>query len=454
MTARGRICRKHGGALPVVAFAAAALICLNYARLPSAPVVRPDMHGTRSSLESLAALEQRFASLRHLILSSTAGASLGSPASLTAKPPPPPPQSTAPPPTSASAVPQSSLPPPPPPTASPPPRRGSPALGAAAVAAPAACGEDATLSCDGWYAGRFLLAELAPLPTDGDGSVVPAALRLLKSLLGLSRLLGRTLILPAALCRCPPGTRGDGCAGPLGPPTDPFGCELHERLRRTLPLDRWREAALPNGTLAYPTALRPATFLSAPHVPDALRKSHVRVRMPDAMSDSETSYALRGYVDTVVLEVERASDAFCGWDARGDVSKIEAAAAFERDVRTLLALEGSRGPGVQGPGSSAIGDLYQQAALPACQHFHGGAAVHMHMYIRVHHMHVHIHHMHACTPCTCTRAGGAGEVLQFTNLGAAGETHLVEAPFESLPPGTLYPVPCTLYHDAPRRGSV
>ena len=68
------------------------------------------------------------------------------------------------------------------------------------------------------------------------------------------------------------------------------------------------------------------------------------------MSDLETLYALRSYGDTRVLELERAAEAFCGWDARHDAAK--AGVAFEAIADRLLG----------GP-----------VALRPCEHFHGGA---------------------------------------------------------------------------------
>ena len=108
----------------------------------------------------------------------------------------------------------------------------------------------------------------------------------------------------------------------------------------------------------------------------------MRLLLPDGMTAGEVRFALRSYANTRLVELERAAQAFCGWDARHD--DRHEAAAFVADAVRHLTLDGAPPP-----------------ALTACSHFHGGA----------------------------------GETLRSTNLGAAaaGEVHNVTARFDQLP---------------------
>ena len=212
-----------------------------------------------------------------------------------------------------------------------------------------------------WYDGTFLVAKHEP------ASNAASLRRLLKSLLGLSRLLNRTLILPTSLC-------GDGQAAE--PADEPLGCRRCSTLARdALPLDAWRRAAA--SFEGGGVRLRPANFLSDARLPERLRSSHVRVRLPDGASAIEAAAALRDYETTVVLEIDRAAEAFCGWEARHDTG--HAGEAFEAAVSPLLG------------GSGA-------AQLAHCSHFHAGAVT----------------------------------VLSFVSLGTSA-AHNVSAPWESLP---------------------
>ena len=205
-----------------------------------------------------------------------------------------------------------------------------------------------------------------------------SARQLLKSLLGLAHLLNRTLILPASLCDCQDVEKVEQCNGA---PVLPFGCPLRPPLADALRLERWQKLS--------PTLVRPANFLlgAAGPLPKPLRRSHVRVLMPDGMSDSETLYALRSYVDTRILEVERAGAAYCGWDPRHD--RTGSGRRFDAFADPLLE-----------PWPSFRAATAAPVSLVACQHFHGGA----------------------------------GEVQRFTNIGEAEDTHEVLSPFEQLPP--------------------
>ena len=255
----------------------------------------------------------------------------------------------------------------------------------------------ATIAAADYYEGNFLAATFEALPTTASGDIdVQAARKLLKSLLGMARLLNRRLVLPAALCACTirhddTGTqKGTGTVEQLsacvGPPAEPFGCPLREPLSKLLRLERWR---------AESAGFRPATFLtraqstSQPPPADLLR-SHVRVLLPDGMSDGEVRYALRSYTDTRLLEVERAGAAYCGWDVRHDTKRQ--GPAFEAFANGLLEPADSSKSIFSARGGSAV-------ALDPCTHFHGGA----------------------------------GEVQRFSNIGARGEHHNVSAPFEALP---------------------
>ena len=70
------------------------------------------------------------------------------------------------------------------------------------------------------------------------------------------------------------------------------------------------------------------------------RRSHMRVLLPDGMDDSELLHALTPY-DDVLLEVQQAHKAFCGWDERaappGNAAKL---AAFDAAADELLQVEG------------------------------------------------------------------------------------------------------------------
>ena len=103
----------------------------------------------------------------------------------------------------------------------------------------------ATIAAADYYEGNFLAATFEALPTTASGDIdVQAARKLLKSLLGMARLLNRRLVLPAALCTCTirhddTGTqKGTGTVEQLsacvGPPAEPFGCPLREPLSKLL----------------------------------------------------------------------------------------------------------------------------------------------------------------------------------------------------------------------------
>ena len=214
--------------------------------------------------------------------------------------------------------------------------------------------------------GPFLVAAEEACPD------VQSGLRLLKSLLGLARLLHRTAVLPRALCECDPSRQS--CTAVID---RPFGCPLRREVRDALNLEQWAAGSVPHTPLHSSSPLVSAHFLT-PHsrLPKNLTRSHVRVLLPDGMSDSETRYALRSYGDTRILEIERTDKAYCGWDQRHD--QIGEGARFEALVGALF---------VHSP------------SLVQCLHFHGGA----------------------------------GEVQRFTNLGTLGDVHDVSAPFEALP---------------------
>ena len=128
---------------------------------------------------------------------------------------------------------------------------------------------------DSEYDGFFLYARDEPVPSHD-----PAYLRkLLKSLLGMAVLLKRTLVLPAALCKCRDANLTD-CDGP---PVAPFDCPLREALNA----DAWRTTSL--------VRIKPARFLarSPETLPEIVRCSHLRVLLPDGMDDSELTFALR-----------------------------------------------------------------------------------------------------------------------------------------------------------------
>lgn len=220
------------------------------------------------------------------------------------------------------------------------------------------------------FAGNYLVArEESPeiMEKLGAGRDPTYPRRLLKSLLGMAFLLKRTLVLPAYLCRCRDANLTD-CDGPS---IEPFDCPLKEALKPEL----WQEQSL--------VKILPARFLKG-DLPDEIKRSHVRLLLPDGMDDGELQYALRYYSTTRWLEVQEAANSFCGWDIRmpGNPKRMS---DFEAASNALLA-------------SSATG------AAPT---------VPLHM-------------------CTHYR-GGTGEVLTFVNVGQADERHEVSASRERLP---------------------
>ena len=248
---------------------------------------------------------------------------------------------------------------------SPPPPAASAVAGKTATRADAAAG--VARSVGEFGSASFLMAQHEPIATVGAHSVHDAQ-RLLKSLLGLARLLGRTLVLPATLCDCKTAHAdahadamlSNTLSGFVGEAVAPFGCPLRGPLASMLHLEAWRDARVRK-------MLRPANLLTRDPaaVPRELRSSHVRVLLPDAMSDGETRYALRSYSDTRLLEIERASQAYCGWDARHD--KKSEGPAFDAWADALLQ------PTEAFLASWRDVTLRSPTALVPCQHFHGGA---------------------------------------------------------------------------------
>ena len=112
----------------------------------------------------------------------------------------------------------------------------------------------------------------------------------LKSLLGMARVLGRTIVLPESLC--------SGAASSRVQPVPPFGCAP----RIPLPMQPWLESSW---------VVRPASFLKRADMPQEVRKSHVRVTLPDGMDGPEIIYALRHYKTTRLLEIDKASRELC-----------------------------------------------------------------------------------------------------------------------------------------------
>ena len=174
-----------------------------------------------------------------------------------------------------------------------------------------------------YYEGDFLVAQIEPVPAGGETRHLRT---LLKSLLGMAQLLKRTLVLPAALCNCK-GANLDQCEGePLGPP---FECPL----RVALHAERWQETSV--------VKFRSARFmLRREQWPTEIKRSHVRLLLPDGMDDSELSFALRNYQSghagaTRLLEIETAGKAFCGWDTRMP-GNAERMATFTRVADGLL----------------------------------------------------------------------------------------------------------------------
>ena len=129
-----------------------------------------------------------------------------------------------------------------------------------------------------YYEGDFLVAQIEPVPPGGETRHLRT---LLKSLLGMAQLLKRTLVLPAALCNCK-GPNLDQCEGEaLGPP---FDCPL----RVALHAERWKETSV--------VKFRSARFmLRREQWPTEIKRSHVRLLLPDGMDDSELTFALRNY---------------------------------------------------------------------------------------------------------------------------------------------------------------
>ena len=208
-----------------------------------------------------------------------------------------------------------------------------------------------------YYEGDFLVAQIEPLPPGGETRHLRT---LLKSLLGMAVLLKRTLVLPAALCNCK-GPNLDQCDGESAGP--PFDCPL----RVALHAERWKETSV--------VKFRSAHFmLRSEQWPPEIKRSHVRLLLPNGMDEGELVFALRNYQSgragaTRLLEIETAGGAFCGWDTRmpGNPQRM---ADFARVADGLLETAAAADP-------------------------------------------VPLHH------CTHYR-GGTGEVLQFMNVGQVG----------------------------------
>ena len=226
------------------------------------------------------------------------------------------------------------------------------------------------------FSGRFLVASVEEAPEGGHS---PEYLRvLLRSLLGMAVLLKRQLVLPAALCDC----RDRGLTQCEGEAVAPFGCPLTRGL--ALPTSLWQRHPY---LLAHNVTLRSASLLhDSSAASERVRTSHMRVLLPDGMDDSELLHALTPYDGDVVLEVQRAHRAFCGWDARAPPGNAAKLAAFDAAADELLTLLPGHTPN-------------PPPRLGACTHYRGGT----------------------------------GEVLQFTNVGQAGTKHAVTASRDKLP---------------------
>eukprot|EP00966_Prymnesium_polylepis_P229351 5307333-Prymnesium_polylepis.1 len=121
--------------------------------------------------------------------------------------------------------------------------------------------------------------------------------------------------------------------------------------------------------------------MSRADLPSDLRRSHVRVTLPDGMDGPEVVYALRHYSTTRLLEIDLATRAFCGYDLRQQTCGDKC-----RSEQALL--------------DSTVDEMVGGATpLKPCIHFHGGA----------------------------------GEVLAFKNIGQSDEKHLVTASRDRLP---------------------
>ena len=171
---------------------------------------------------------------------------------------------------------------------------------------------------------------------------------LLRSLLGVAQVLDRTLVLPRELCDCQGSSSTEACLTSTLV-ASPFGCTP----RVTLNPRAWLNST-------WRGRIQPSSFLLRKDMPEDVRRSHVRVLLPDGMDDAELLYALRSYGTTRLLEIDRAAHSFCGWDMRRQGAK-QTQGTFYAETAAMLSPSDARG------GAMAV--------LDRCTHYHGEGSV-------------------------------------------------------------------------------
>eukprot|EP00965_Chrysotila_dentata_P040769 1351840-Pleurochrysis_carterae.AAC.2 len=160
--------------------------------------------------------------------------------------------------------------------------------------------------------------------------------RQLRTLLGMARLLNRTLVLPAAWCDCRDTSQLTDCSN--GPVHPLFDCPVREPL------------GTGNAKGVLPQLRPPRVMLAK--LPDSLRCSHVRLTLPLGLDSEQLSHALRHYASTRLLEVDAPHETYCGPSTRASEAERAAEAALDEFVSAAF----------DGGGGSA------QRALPTCSH--------------------------------------------------------------------------------------
>jgi hypothetical protein len=145
----------------------------------------------------------------------------------------------------------------------------------------------------------------------------------LQSLLGLSKALGRTLILPKMLCYCDfLWKEMRACrVGGAESMRLPFDCPMDH----VLDTPKWFEDIKGFGVADF----RQSGFLAHPRVPANVSGGVVRVSLPKGVTDAQARALLADHSDAPVLELAEAAGIFCGFE---DDSMGRAYAAASRHL--------------------------------------------------------------------------------------------------------------------------
>jgi len=213
---------------------------------------------------------------------------------------------------------------------------------------------------DAYYSGRFVTVSAAsatlpvmPMNTTVDTREAVAyhlrehahRLRVLRSLLGIAKALGRSVILPRMVCYCDfLWKEMRACrVGGAESMALPFDCPMDH----VTDTPRWFENSIGVG-------VREPNFLLNPRVPKAVSGGVVSVSLPGSLNDEAVRRELAPHAEAAVLELEVAADRFCGFADEGSH------AAFVRDTDWLLSYQ--RVPFCMMEGTDA--PLYSQCCTP------------------------------------------------------------------------------------------